>query len=42
MKFTEQAAFFGGAGAAEERASGTETGFDRLVDVVAKDSAGVA
>jgi hypothetical protein len=41
MKFTEQAAFLGGVGAPHERASGTEIGFDRLVEVIAKDIAGV-
>lgn len=41
MKFTEQAAFLGGAGASHERAIGTEIGFDRLIEVIAKDIAGV-
>lgn len=41
MKFTEQAAFLGSVDARHERVIGTETGFDRLIEVIAKDIAGV-
>ena len=39
MKFTEQAVFSGGEGAARERAMGTEQGLDRLITVMAGESA---
>lgn len=35
MTFTEQVAFLGGVDARRERVVGTETGFDRLVEVIA-------
>lgn len=41
MTFTEQLAFLGDAEARRARVAGTETGFDRLVEVVARDIAGV-
>lgn len=40
MTFTEQAAYLG-AGMHRERATGTEWGLDRLVEVIAMDTAGV-
>lgn len=39
MKFTEQAAFFGGDGTGRERIAGTGEGFDRLVREMATDAA---
>ena len=41
MTFTEQVAFLCGGDAHRERALGTETGFDRLIEVIATDIAGV-
>jgi hypothetical protein len=39
MIFTEQIAFFGDADAYGQRVVGTEGGFDRLVEVVARQAA---
>lgn len=36
MTFTEQIAFFGEAYAYRNRVTGTKTGFDRLVEVIAE------
>ena len=41
MTFTEQLAFLGDAEARRARVAGTETGFDRLLEVVVRDIAGV-
>lgn len=41
MTFTEQTAFMAGADARRQRVMGTETGFDRLVEVIAKEFAGI-
>ncbi|CAI2933089.1 SRPBCC family protein [Aminobacter niigataensis] len=41
MRFTEQLAFLGPADAMAARISGTGTGFDRLVEVVAREAASV-
>jgi uncharacterized protein YndB with AHSA1/START domain len=38
MKFTEQVAFLGGSDPRQQRIAGTETGFDRLVEVIANSS----
>lgn len=42
MTFTEQVAFLGATDARRGRISGTEAGFDRLVEVIARDAAGVS
>ncbi|WP_269931041.1 SRPBCC family protein [Aminobacter sp. HY435] len=39
MKYTEQLSFLGGSDALSQRLSGTEWGFDRLVEVIAADGA---
>jgi uncharacterized protein YndB with AHSA1/START domain len=41
MRFTEQLAFLGNAEAMAARISGTETGFDRLVDILVRETASV-
>lgn len=41
MTFTEQAAFLGGGNAHRERVVGTETGFDRLIEAIAREIVGV-
>jgi uncharacterized protein YndB with AHSA1/START domain len=41
MTFTEQIAFLGEVDVRRERLAGTETGFDRLIEVIAQDIAGV-
>lgn len=41
MKFTEQLAFLGEPDAMRQRIAGTEDGFDRLVEVVAREAAGL-
>lgn len=41
MRFTEQLAFLGTAEAMAARITGTETGFDRLVEILARETASV-
>ncbi|GAA2831264.1 activator of Hsp90 ATPase-like protein [Aminobacter aminovorans] len=41
MRFTEQLAFLGTAEAMAARIAGTETGFDRLVEILTRETASV-